>query len=168
MWELITNIILVISILTLAIFAGLGLYQWIMRKDIKKVDRDIRWMPLPMVLMVIVYLIFDKLVIVTTRPDGSGEPGFPSTHVMVVTTIFFIVTIILPHYVKNRIALIILELLMVVGISLTCTGRILSDKHSIIDVLGAIAFAFIFSEVYYQAIKRSRKNAKRIHQNHQR
>lgn len=165
-WELITNIILISSIITVGVFAVLGLYQWITRKSITKVDRDLRWLPLPLALMTITYFIFDKLLILNTRPDGSGEPSFPSTHVMVVATIFFIVTLILPHYVKNRTLCIILEILMVVLISLTCTGRVLANKHWVSDVIGALIFAFIFTEIYYLIIKRSKKHAKHIQQNH--
>ena len=116
-WELITNIALILSILTLATFAGLGLYQWITRKSIKKVDKQLRWMPLSIALMVVVYLIFDKIlpafnILINTRPNGTGEPSFPSTHVMIVATIFFITTPILPKYIKSKTTRIILEILM--------------------------------------------------------
>lgn len=164
-WELITNIILISSFITLAVFAILGIYQWATRKSIKKVDREILWMPLPIILMAIVYFIFEFFP-VATRPNGSGESSFPSTHVMVVTTIFFMVTIIIPKYVKSTVAQIVLELIMVVLISLTCTGRILSDMHSLGDVIGAIFFAFVFSEIYYLAYKKGKKkHAKHLHKN---
>lgn len=159
-WELITNIVLIISLITLGIFAVLGLCQWISRKSFKKIDKQIRWMPIPLLLVVITYLIFDKLWILSTRPNGSGEPSFPSTHVLIVTTIFFIVTIILPKYIKNRVARIILEILMVVGIALTCTGRVLANLHWPLDVIGAIIFAFIYSEIYFQLIKKHKKKSK--------
>lgn len=168
MWEIITNIILIISILTLAAFLCLGLYQWVKRKDFAKIDPEIAWMTVPVVLMAIAYVVFDKFIILATRPNGSGEPSFPSTHVMVVSTIFFVTTIILPHYIKNKTTRIVLEVLMVIAISLTCTGRILSNMHSLGDVIGGLVFAFIFSEVYYQIIKRSKKNAKRLHKNNKR
>lgn len=168
MWEIITNIILIISILTLAAFLCLGLYQWVKRKDFAKIDPEIAWMTVPVVLMAIAYVVFDKFIILATRPNGSGEPSFPSTHVMVVATIFFVTTIILPHYIKNKTTRIVLEVLMVIAISLTCTGRILSNMHSLGDVIGGLVFAFIFSEVYYQIIKRSKKNAKRLHKNNKR
>ena len=155
-WDLITNIILVLSIATLGIFAILGLYQWITRKSIKKVDKQIRWMPLPVGLMAIVYLIFDKLLILNTRPNGSGEPSFPSTHAMIVATIFFIVTIILPKYVKSKPLRVVLEILMFAGIALTCTGRVLANMHWPIDVIGSLVFAFVFSEIYYQIIKKKK------------
>ena len=168
-WELITNIILISSIITVGVFAILGLYQWITRKSITKVDRELRWLPLPLALMVIVYFLFDKIFILNTRPDGSGEPSFPSTHVMVVATIFFIITLILPHYVKNKTLRIVLEILMVILISLTCTGRVLANKHWASDVIGALIFAFAFSEIYYLIIKRSKKHAKKhLQPNHKR
>ncbi len=155
-WELITNVILVISILTLVAFATLGLYQWISRKSIEKVDRELRWMLLPLFLMAVTYFVFDKLLILNTRPNGSGEASFPSTHVMVVATIFFLTTLILHKYVKSKTTRIILEILMFVCISLTCIGRVLANMHWSVDIIGGIAFAFVFSEIYYQIIKRKK------------
>ncbi len=167
-WELITNITLISSIVTLGIFAILGLYQWITRKSFTKIDRRLRWLFLPLVLMVITYFVFDKILIWNTRPDGSGEPSFPSSHVMVVATIFLLVTLILPHYVKSKPIRITLEILMLILISLTCTGRVLAGKHWVSDVIGALIFAFIFSEIYYLIIKRNSKHAKHLHSNHKR
>ena len=164
-WELITNIILILSLIALGAFAVLGLVQWIKRKSLKKVDKQLRWFPLPLALMAATYVVFDKFLpkffdFMPTRPNGSGEPSFPSTHVMIVATIFFITTIILPKYIKNKVVRIILELLMVIGLALTCTGRVMANMHTPIDVLGGIAFAFIFAEIYFQIIK-PRKKAKK-------
>lgn len=160
MWELITNIVLIIAFITIGIFAVLGIYQWIKRGSFEKIDKQIRWMPVPLFLVALTYLIFDKLWIVSVRPNGSGEPSFPSTHALIVTTVFFIATIILPKYIKNKTARIILEILMVVGIGLTCTGRVLANLHWPLDVIGAIIFAYIYSEIYYQIIKNRDKNKK--------
>lgn len=154
-WTKITDIILIASIVILGLFAILGLIQWISCKSLKKVDKQILWMILPMVLMAIVYLVCDKFLtpdkfsFMPTRPDGSGEPSFPSTHVMVVTTIFFCVSAALPKYIKSKPALIILDIVMFGLASLVATGRILSNKHSYVDVIGAVVFAFIFYEIYY-------------------
>ena len=162
-WELITNIILISSIVILAVFAILGFAQWISRKSIKKVDRQLLWMPLPLVLMAATYLICDKLLpklfdFMPTRPNGSGEPSFPSTHVMVVATIFFVVTLALPKYIKSKTMRIFLELVMAILIGLTCIGRVLANMHSVVDVVGALAFAFIFSEIYHIVIKKRKKS----------
>ena len=161
-WDLITNIILISSIITLAVFAALGVYQWVTRRSIKKVDPELLWFPLPMALVALTYLIFE-IFPVNVRPDGSGESSFPSTHVMVVTTIFFVVMIILPRYVKNRTIRIILNIIMVALIGLTTYGRVAANKHWVIDVIGGVAFAFAFSEIYYYAYKKFKKSREKHH-----
>ena len=167
-WELITNIIVAISIIALGIFALIGLYQWITRKSLKKVDARLLWMPFSLLLMTGTYFLFDKLLIVNTRPDGSGVSSFPSSHVMTVATIFFLITIALPKYVKSRTTRIILEIIMIILISLVSIGRVLCGMHWPVDVLGSLAFAFIFSEVYYliiHKIEKGQKHGKHLHKN---
>lgn len=153
-WKKITDIILITSLITLGVFVALALYQWITRKSIKKIDKRLLWMPLPLILMVITWIVFDKFLVLDVRPNGSGEPSFPSTHAMVVSTIFFLATMVLPKYVKSKVARIILEIIMVVLISLTCVGRVLSNMHRPLDVVGGLVFAFIFTEIYYYIIHR--------------
>ena len=159
-WKTITDVILITSFITLGVFVLLALYQWITRKSIKKVDKRLLWMPLPLALMALTYVIFDKLVVLDVRPNGSGEPSFPSTHVMIVSTIFFLATMVLPKYVKSKVARIILELIMVIIISLTCIGRVMSNMHRPLDVVGGLAFAFIFTEIYYYAVHWKKKSKK--------
>ena len=152
-WDHITDIILYASFAVLVVFLTIGIYQLFTRKSFKKIDKALLWMPLPLILMVITYLLFDKVLPpITTRPNGSGEPSFPSTHVMVVATIFFLATMELPKYVKTKVARIILEILMVVLLSLVCVGRVISEMHSPIDVIAGLIFAFIFTEIYYWII----------------
>ena len=157
-WDKATDIILIAAIATLAIFAGLGLYQWITRKSLKKVDRRLLFIPIPLAIMAVTYFIFDKFFFLNLRPDGSGEPSFPSTHVMVVATIFFLVTINLNTYIKQKPLRVLIEILMLALLSITCVGRVMANKHWISDVIGGLAFAFIFSEIYYYIIKKWSKN----------
>ncbi len=161
MWELITNIALILSLIAIGVFVGLGIYQWISRKSFKKIDKQIRWMPLPLALMALTYFLFDKVWILSYRPNGSGEPSFPSTHVMVVATIFFIITIVLPKYIKSKKLRIALEVVMFLAISLTSTGRVLAGLHRPIDVIFGLIFAFIFSEIYFQVIKKRKNKSKK-------
>ena len=153
-WGSITNIILAASFADLAVFAILGLYQLIKQKSLKKVDRELLWAILPLVLMAITYIVFDKFFILNVRPDGSGEPSFPSTHAMVVATIFFITAIILPKYIKSKTACVILDLMMVALLVFVCVGRVLANMHWISDVIGGLVFATIFATIYYLIIRR--------------
>ena len=132
----------------LGVFACLGLYQWIQRKSIRKVDRTLLAMLPPLILMAVVYIIFDKFWIVSTRPNGSGEPSFPSTHVMVTATIFFMSIFALPHYIKNRVLCVVLDVIMLTLIALVSVGRILANMHWPADVAGGLIFALAFTGLY--------------------
>ena len=148
-WEKVSDISLITSLIVLAVFAGLGLYQWITRKSLKKVDHPLLAMIVPLVLMVAVYIIFGRFIILATRPNGSGESSFPSTHTMIVTTIFFMVMIALPRYVHSKALRIILDFVMLMLISLTAAGRVFSNMHHLTDVLGALGFSIVFTGIYY-------------------
>lgn len=164
-WDLITNIILISSIITLVVFVALGIYQWVTRKSIKKVDPELLWFPLPLILAALTYVIFE-IFPVNFRPNGSGESSFPSTHTMIVATIFFVVMIILPQYIKNKTIRIILDIIMMALIALVAVGRVNANMHWIIDVVGGVAFAFAFSEIYYFAYKKFKKSRKKHHAEH--
>lgn len=153
-WEKATDIVLVASIAMLAIFFILGICQWITRKSLKKVDKQLLFAPIPLILMAIVYFVFDKFLILNTRPNGSGESSFPSTHVMVVATIFLMVCIALPKYIRSKVAIAMIDVAMLALLSVVCTGRIVSNMHWLSDVIGGLAFAAIFAEIYYLCIKK--------------
>ncbi len=157
-WDPITNIILAAAIAVLVVFAMIGLYQWIKRKSLKKVDKPLLAMFVPLILMALTYVVFDKFLILNTRPDGSGEPSFPSTHTMVTATIFACVALALPKYIKNKPLRIILYLIMLVLTVLVSVGRVLANKHWISDVVAGLIFSAIFTIIYYLII-RSHKNA---------
>lgn len=153
-WDLITNIILGAAIAVLALFVILALCQWIKRKSFMKIDRELRWATVPVILMAATYFIFDHFIILATRPNGSGEPSFPSSHVMFVATIFALTVIILPKYVKSKAAIVILDCLMLALTIIVAFGRVLANMHWVTDVVGALAFAAIFVVIYYLIIKR--------------
>lgn len=153
-WNLITNIIIVLAIVILGLFVLLGLFQWYKRKSLKKVDKELLYLPLPFALLGIVYLVFEKFIILNTRPNGSGEPSFPSTHTMVAATIFFLTIIILPKYIKNQKLVLILDAIMIMLTILIAIGRVLANMHWVVDVIGGLAFALIFTWVYYYALNR--------------
>ena len=162
-WDLATDVILYASFAILAVFVILGICQWIKRKSLKKVDCQLLWMPLPLALMAITYVIFDKFLILNTRPDGSGEPSFPSTHVMVVATIFLLVALAIPTYIKSKLACTTLDIIMLAFLVLVSVGRIFANQHWLSDVLGGLAFALIFAVIYDLTAIRRKKHAQHLH-----
>ena len=153
-WSKITDIILIASIAVLGVFAILGFCQLVRRKSLKKVDKPLLAMLIPLVLMAIAYFIFDKFLVLNIRPNGSGEPSFPSTHTMVVATIFLLTAIILPNYIKSKTTRVIMDIVMLLFIALVSVGRVLANMHWVSDVVGGLIFAVIFATIYYLTLRR--------------
>jgi undecaprenyl-diphosphatase len=156
-WDKATDIILYASFAIVGMFALLGLCQWIRRKSLKKVDKSLLFMPIPLALMAIVYIVFDKFLVLNTRPNGSGEPSFPSTHTMVVGTIFMITAIALPRFIKSKFACAVIDIIMLALFAVTTAGRILSDMHWLSDVIAGAVFALIFAVIYFVIVKLTTK-----------
>lgn len=152
-WEKATDVILIASLVTFMVFVVLGIYQWISRKSFAKIDKNLLWTLLPFILMVIVYFLFDKVFVLNTRPNGNGEPSFPSTHTMVVATIFIMTALNLKYYIKNIYIRIFLYFIMLALTALVAVGRVLANMHWVSDVLGGLGFALIFGAIYYFVTK---------------
>lgn len=147
-WLILTDLIVALALITAACFALLALVQWFRRKSFRKIDPELRWALLPLALLVVTYIIFEKIWILDYRPNGSGEPSFPSTHTMLTATIFFLTIIILPKYLKNRTARLTLDALMLVAVFLVALGRVLAHMHWPTDVIGGLIFSAIFAIIY--------------------
>ncbi len=152
-WDKATDIMVYTAIATAGILAILALYQLITRKSFKKIDKELLALIVPAVLLVATYFIFDHVFVLNTRPDGSGEPSFPSTHTMIAATVFFCTAIILPRYVKQKFLLIPLDLIMFAFVILVSVGRVLANKHWASDVIGGLIFSVIFTTIYFVLVK---------------
>ena len=157
-WEKATDVILISALAVFAIFVWLGIFQWIRRKSFLKIDKNLLWAFLPLILLAIVYFLFDKVFILNVRPNGTGEPSFPSTHVMVVATIFFMVAINLKKYITNAYIRYFLHIVMLALVALVSYGRVAANMHWISDVLGGLGFAAIFAVIYYFVTRKALKN----------
>ena len=152
-WNKATDIMVYSALATVAIFGVMGLCQWISRKSLKKVDKTLWLILVPLSLMVITYFLFDHVFVWNVRPDGSGEPSFPSTHTMIVATVFFCAMFALPKYIKQKSLVAFIDLIMLAFVVLVPVGRVLANKHWISDCVGAIIFSAIFALFYFILLK---------------
>ncbi len=156
-YDAVSDFLLYTSFMLVVIFAINGLYQLIKFKSLKKVDGKIISFGIIMVLMVIVWILFDKLIIINYRPiliDGKLEGSFPSTHVMVVTFIYLATPAFLQIKNKTRLFKIVIYIVIAIAIILVSVTRILSSMHWFTDVIGGIIiglfFYFCFLKSVYQ------------------
>lgn len=155
-WDLISDIIMYAAIFIVAIFGFIGLTQLCQKSDqkgLKKIDKPIRALALPFFLLVLTYIVFDYIWVIGTAPNDPTKPSFPSTHAMLITTVFLTTALALPKYIKSKPLLVLLDLIMLVLLIIACAGRLISNNHWPADVACGIVFGIIFAAFYYLAIK---------------
>ena len=141
-WYYLTEVIGVLAILLAAAFAALGVYQLVKRKNVLKVDKTILALGGLYIIVIILYVLFEK-VIVNYRPvimSGETEPeaSFPSTHTMLICVILGSAAIALKRYLKDEKAYLIAKAVCIGLIALTVVGRLLSGVHWFTDIIGGL------------------------------
>lgn len=125
-----------LSIIPLGFVAGfgiLGLYQWISRKSLWKVDRDLLVLGGFYITVMAVFLFFE-IIIINYRPvliNGALEGSYPSSTTLLVLCVMPTVRIRLRHIRAISAAIILFTAFMLLG-------RILSGVHWITDIIGGI------------------------------
>ena len=117
-------------------FALTGLWQWIKRKSILKVDCDILLLGVFYVVVLAVYLLFEKVVI-NYRPvliEGVLEASYPSSTTVLVLCIMPTALMQLrSRFPQKGIAMAITAFTVFMVI-----GRLLSGVHWVTDIIGGI------------------------------
>ena len=160
-WDKATDIMVAAAIATAIIFFVMGVTQWYKRKSFKKIDKTLLALIVPYALVAITYIVFDYIFVLNTRPDGSGEASFPSTHTLIATTFFLCTAIALPYYIKQKSLIVFLDLIMLAFIIIVPIGRVLANKHWVSDCIGGIIFSLIFAGIYFIIVKKLTKGAKK-------
>ena len=154
-WDYISDYLLYTSLFLVAILAFNGLYQLIKFKKFSLIDTKIIAFGVIIVLMIIVWVLFDKIIIINHRPlkiDGELEGSYPSTHVMVVTFIYLGVISFLSMKNKNKAFKIAVYSSIILAILLVSVSRILSEMHWFTDVIGGIILGLFFYFVYLKIV----------------
>lgn len=135
-----------------AFFLGLGIFQWIRRKSLLRVDRDLFLLGGVYAVFAACYFLFEKIAL-NCRPHTpvatlEPEPSFPSTHAMLAVVVLGTAMWEITRRIQSRrlcralcIACRVLMIAMVLF-------RFLSGVHWLTDILGgvllgaALVFAF--------------------------
>ncbi|MBP3841041.1 MAG: phosphatase PAP2 family protein [Bacilli bacterium] len=136
----ITEILGMIALLIVGIYAVIGLVQLIKRKSLKKVDNKIIALGILYVLLGIVYVLFEKLII-NYRPvliDGELEASFPSSHTMLAICICMSSIMVNKDFIKNKKYLKLTNIGLLILMTLIVLGRFISGVHWFSDIVGGI------------------------------
>ena len=135
-------------------FAVFGLIQWIKRKSLLRVDRDILILGGFYLLVMAVYVIFE-FVVINRRPvliEGYLEVSYPSSTTILVTTVMPAALIELRSRIKSRVILRTASAIIVVFTVFMVVGRLLSGVHWVSDIIGGLLISTSLIEAYEFAI----------------
>lgn len=153
-WYKITKYLGIIPFLICAFYGLQGLVQLIKYKSLKKVDRRLIYLLVFYILMGITYIFFEK-VIINYRPvleDGVLEASFPSSHTLLACCICASSLLISKHYIRNKKALKIFDIITYVLMIFLVVGRLISGVHWLTDILGGVLISTFLVSLYYSFI----------------
>lgn len=143
-----------VLLLLVLIYGCIGLYQLIKRKSLLKVDKELIKLGCFYVLMLVVYILFDKISI-NYRPvlmDGVLEPSYPSSHTILSLCVGLSSLIVSRKY-FNKKYIKQINMITIILMSAVILTRIISGVHWFSDILGGIIISLTlvsyFVLVYY-------------------
>ena len=131
-------------------FACMGLCQWIRRKRLRLVDRDILLLGGFYLLVMAVYLFFE-LVIINYRPvliDGVLEASYPSSTTLLALCVMTTARMQVRRRVSDPLLRRCLSALITVFSIFMVTARLLSGVHWFSDIVGGVLLSGGLVELY--------------------
>ena len=121
-------------------FGVLGLTQWIRRRSVAKVDRDILLLGGYYILVILGYLVFEMIPI-NYRPiliDGAMEASYPSSTTLLVLSVMPTLLFQVNRRAKNRTAGRITAAFVVLFSAFMVIGRLVAGVHWLTDIVGSV------------------------------
>ena len=154
-YDRISDFLAVLSLFAACSFAIIGAYQLLQRKSILKVDSSIILLGVTYVFVILIYVLFEKLVI-NFRPvleKGVLEASYPSSHTMMILIILGTARTALERIISNKIVLKGLRIVLAAMMILSVAFRILSGVHWFTDILGALFISAAVIQLYNSLYK---------------
>ena len=138
----ITNILGYLAILVCCGFGFIGLMQLITGKSLKKVDRNVIALGALYIIVIGLYVLFEKAEI-NYRPiimpgETAPEASFPSSHTMLALVVFCSAPKVLKRYLKEASTRKLVSIVFYLLAGITVVGRLLSGVHWITDIIAGV------------------------------
>lgn len=149
----------IVAVLICVLFAGIGLFQLISGKSIKKVDNRIILLGAFYLLTILFYVIFN-FIPVNYRPfstDGKLEISYPSSHTVLAICVFVSSVKMLPLFRMDKKAKKIAAICLYVLSAVTVISRFFSGLHWFTDIIGGIILSWALLSLFDGALKLAKK-----------
>ncbi len=155
-WYEITDLFGLVAIGVALGFAALGVIQLLVRKSIKKVDRQIVVLGAFYSLVVFIYAFFE-FVIINYRPillEGELEASYPSSHTILILCVMSTAIIMFKYLFANKkILRWILNTAAIVIMAITVVGRLICGIHWLTDIIAGIILSAALVMLFIAAIR---------------
>ena len=122
---------------------GIGLLQWIKRKNLFQVDFDLLLLGIDYAAVILGYVIFEAIPI-NYRPipiNGVMEASYPSSTVLLVLSVMPTVIFQIKRRMKNTTVRKIMVVSSVLVSLFTVIARTIAGVHWLTDIIGAVLFS---------------------------
>lgn len=149
----ISDLLLYVGIGISGIFALIGIYQWIRRKSLLKVDYRLYLLAATYVFIAIAYLLFE-IIKVNYSPDLTEglKCSYPSSHVFIGCSLFIVNIYTALEMLNLAEDKSWLKYIGYLATAVICVGiiytRLLTLKHWVTDIIGAILLILFISSLY--------------------
>ena len=152
-WYHITDWLGILPILLAFSYAVIGLIEWIKRKRILKVDKEILVLGIFYIVVIFLYFFFEKAII-NYRPiliDGFLEASYPSSHTLITVCISLSSILISKKIFAKKLAKI-LDITCYVISFVTVIGRLISGVHWLTDIIGGLIISSALLSLFYAVL----------------
>lgn len=152
-WYHITDWLGLIPVFMAIVYAFIGLIQFIKRRSIFKVNKEIILLGLYYIIVIALYVFFEK-VIINYRPilmNGFLEASYPSSHTLMTICICGSSILINKKLFNNKITKVI-NYLSIIIITITVVGRLISGVHWFTDIIGGILISSGLLMTFYSLL----------------
>lgn len=152
---ILSDCLLMFSILIIFIIGLKGLYELFKYKDFKKINYKIIIFIIFIFILFILWFIFDKVIIINYRPiliNNKLESSYPSTHVLLVSFVYLSVYSFIDFNskykkIKKYFYFIVLVCILIISICRVCSGM-----HWFTDVIGSVLLSLFLNFCYRKII----------------
>ena len=169
-WYKLTQYFGALALLVCVFFALVGLIQWIRRKSLGKVDKEIIALGGLFVCCIAFYALFEKVVI-NYRPvimpgETAPEASYPSSHTMLIIVVMGGTMMMIEKYVRNGTWDTVLKFICGLIIAATIGGRMYCGVHWLTDIVGGLLLGAAMLEIFAGVLVNIESGQYRRHAKH--